>query len=130
VGDYDAVLPTGRLLPTAGTPYDFTVATRLGDLYLDDCFVDLPREDGEVVVELLDPKAAVGLRIASPSPAVKAVQVYAPLDKAFVAVEPQFNVADPFGTAWPEGFDTGMVRLRPGEKTNYEARVSAFALGT
>ena len=47
------------------------------------------------------------------SPAVKAIQVYAPTDQAFVVVEPQFNLADPYGAGWPPGLDTGMARVTP-----------------
>ena len=130
VNDYDEVLPTGRLLPVAGTDYDFNAARRLGELYLDDCFTGLRRESGAAVAEIHDPAAELGLRIASDSPAVSAFQVYAPPDKAFVVVEPQYNLADPFGAEWPADLDTGMVWLQPGETTSYGVRVSAFALGT
>lgn len=129
VNDYDEVLPTGVLSPTAGTPYDFHEAPRLGDLFLDDCFTDLARQDGQVVVEVLDPAAGVGLRLASESPHVKAVQVYAPPEKPFVVVEPQFNLADPFGEVWPASADTGMARLLPGSSLTYDCRVTAFAVG-
>jgi galactose mutarotase-like enzyme len=128
VNDYDEVLPTGRLLSTAGTPYDFggPQGAALGDLYLDDCFTAL----SEPAVEVRDPAAGLGLRIAWLTRDVKAVQVYAPPDKAFVVVEPQFNLADPFGAVWPPGTDTGMAWLEPGGSLTYEVRVSAFALGT
>lgn len=131
VNDYDEVLPTGRLLAVAGTPYDFSAegGAALGDLYLDDCFTDLRREAGLAVAEVLDPAAGLGLRITSPSAQVKAIQVYAPRDRPFVVVEPQFNLADPFGEAWPAGADTGMARLSPGEQVSYEVRVEAFELG-
>lgn len=126
VNDYDEVLPTGRVLATAGTAYDFASpdGAALGDLYLDDCFTDLDAAEAQV----LDPAAGVGLRIASPSPATRAFQVYAPPDRPFVVVEPQFNLADPFGAEW-DGTDTGMVRLARGDRVAYEVQVSAFALG-
>lgn len=128
VDDYDQVLPTGRLLPTAGSTYDFDAVDgrSLGELHLDDCFTDLRREGGCAVAELLDPAAGLGLRIASPSPQVKAMQVYAPLGETFVAVEPQFNLADPFADVWPPGVDTGMARLPPGESLACEFRVEPF----
>jgi aldose 1-epimerase len=132
VNDYDEVLPTGVLSEVAGTPYDFNAedGRALGDLYLDDCFTSLGREGGQAVVEIRDDAAGVGLRIATPTPQVKAVQVYAPPDKAFVVVEPQFNLAEPYGAVWPEGTDTGMAKLKPGDELSYEVRTSAFALGT
>jgi galactose mutarotase-like enzyme len=130
VDNYDEVLPTGRLLPVAGTAYDFNAAAPLGDLYLDDCFTELVREDGQAVCEVADPAAGVGLRIASPSPQVKAFQVYAPPGEAFVVVEPQYNLADPYSPAWPKDVDTGMAQLGPGASLTYEVRLTAFALGT
>lgn len=132
VNDYDEVLPTGRLLPTAGTPYDFggPAGKTLVHLYLDDCFTALRRQDGAVVTEVIDPAAGVGLRLSTETPEVKAVQVYAPPDKPFVVVEPQFNLADPYAETWPEGTDTGMARLPVGGRVAYEVRLEAFTLGT
>lgn len=121
VNNYDEVLPTGQFLMLAGTPYDFSKARPLKDLYLDDCFTDL--EDR--VAEVIDPAVGLGLRISGAAP-VRAFQVYAPPDRPVVVVEPQFNLADPFGPEW-QGADTGMVILQPGERTRYEARVELFA---
>lgn len=129
VNNYDEVLPTGALEPVAGGPYDFSDPTgrALGEAYLDDCFTDLERQGGVAAVEVRDPAAQVGLRVASPCPQVRAFQVYAPPDKPFVVVEPQFNLADPYGAEWA-GRDTGMAIVPPGGSTAYEARVTAFAL--
>lgn len=129
VNDYDEVLPTGRLLPADG-PYDFRSpgGEPLGDLYLDDCFTGLERP-GDLAVEVRDPAAGLGLRVLSDAPAVRAVQVYAPRDQAFVVVEPQFNLANPFGAVWPADVDTGMVRLEPGRTVRYAARLEPFPLG-
>lgn len=126
VDNYDDVLPTGELVPLTGTPYDFGVpgGRALGDLYLDDCFVDLVRSaDGHAAAEIVDPAGAYGLRVVSASPPVRAFQVYAPPQKGFVVIEPQFNWADPFGPRWPQGTDTGMVILEPGEAAVYSTRL-------
>jgi galactose mutarotase-like enzyme len=127
VNDYDEVLPTGRVEDIAGGPYDFTAVggRPLADLYLDDCFTDLMARP--ILAELRDPAAGVGLRLSSTSEAVQALQVYAPPDQAFVVIEPQFNLADPFGSEW-RGRDTGMRRLEPGQSVAYEVRVEPFAL--
>jgi galactose mutarotase-like enzyme len=127
VNDYDEVLPTGEVEPVAGTPYDFSKpgGKALGDLYLDDCFVDLDRSAGEITAEIVDPAGSFGLRVVATSPPVAAIQVYAPPDKGFVVLEPQFNRADPFGPQWG-GVDTGMVLLAPGESVVYSARLELF----
>ncbi len=129
VNNYDEVLPTGDIVPVAGTPYDFSAASgaALGDLYLDDCFVGLSKNgDGNTVCEIIDPDASYGIRVIATSPAVTAVQVYAPLNKSFIALEPQFNWADPFGSEWGGEIDTGMVLLHPGESISYIVRLELF----
>lgn len=128
VNDYDEVLPTGEVVPVAGTPYDFSLpgGRAVGDLYLDDCFVDLEALGGEVVAEVIDLAASHGLCVVAASPPVRAIQVYAPPDKAFIVVEPQFNRADPFGAQWGPDVNTGMVLLPPGESVVYSARLELF----
>jgi aldose 1-epimerase len=128
VNDYDEVLPTGEVAPVAGTPYDFSPpgGRPLGDLSLDDCFVDLETEDERVVLEVVDPAAAYGLRISAGAPPVRAVQVFGPPDRKIIVVEPQFNWADPFGPQWGPGVDTGMALLEPGASVVYSARLELF----
>jgi aldose 1-epimerase len=129
VNDYDEVLPTGEVVPVAGTPYDFSMpgGRPLESLYLDDCFVDLTRAgDGSAVAEVVDPEASYGLRVVATSRQVKAIQVYAPPQKKFVVLEPQFNWADPFGPQWGPDVDTGMAVLQPGESVVYSARLELF----
>jgi aldose 1-epimerase len=132
VNDYDEVLPTGEVVPVAGTPYDFWMpgGKAMGGLYLDDCFVDLETTGGEVVAEVIDPAASYGLRVVAASPPVRAIQVYAPPDKGFIVVEPQFNRADPFGEEWGRGADTGMALLEPGESVVYSAGLEIFQTRT
>lgn len=129
VNDYDEVLPTGEIMPVAGTIHDFTKpgGQALGDLYLDDCFVDLERSpEGHVVCEIIDPEALYGLRVVGVSPSIRAVQVYAPPDRSFVALEPQLNRADPFGSVWAPGTDTGMAVLPPDGEVVYAVRLELF----
>jgi aldose 1-epimerase len=130
VNNYDEVLPTGALEAVTGTAYDFSApgGRALGDLYLDDCFTDFEQRGDGALAEVRDPASGLGLRIASMSPQVRALQVYAPPDKGFVVVEPQFNLADPFGTEWG-GRDTGMASIPPGGRVSYQVKVSAFTLG-
>lgn len=129
IDNYQNVFPSGKLLPTAGTPYDFTAhnGAPLGTTYLDDNFVDLKPTffDLGPIVELRDPAAGYGLRLTALSPQIKSIQVYSPTDKQFVAIEPQFNHADPFGKEW-KGEDTGMVTLNPGDSVTWKARLELF----
>ena len=129
VDNYDEVLPTGQLEAVAGGPYEFDVADgrALGDQYLDDCFTGLRRGADGIIAEIRDPAANLGLRLTSPSPCVRAVQVYAPPGEAFVVVEPQTNLADPYGAQWG-GQDTGMALIVPGDTMTYDVRVEPFDL--
>jgi aldose 1-epimerase len=127
VNNYDEVLPTGEVVPVAGTPYDFSMpgGGPVGD-YLDDCFVDLEASRGQVVAEVVDPAGSYGLRIVAASPPVRAIQVYSPKEKGFIVVEPQFNWADPFGAQWRPDVNTGMALLAPEESVVYSARLELF----
>jgi len=126
--NYDNVFPSGKVVSTKGTPYDFSEPNgkALGDLFLDDCFLNLKRDaSGDAVIEIIDPAATYGLRIRALSPEIKAIQVYAPVDKNFVAVEPQFNLADPYKQEWGKT-DTGMVTLKPGQSVSWRVRMELF----
>ncbi|HUA85062.1 MAG TPA: aldose 1-epimerase [Bryobacteraceae bacterium] len=121
VNNYDDVFPTGELVPV-GDFFD----QPLGDRYIDDCFVDLERSaTGEAVAEIIDPEAKYGLRVHALSPEISAFQMYSPPDKSFVAIEPQFNWADPYGAEW-KGRNTGMKVLKPGESVTYSVRLEMF----
>lgn len=129
VHDYDEVIPTGEVEPVAGTPYDFSApeGRALGDLFLDDCFVDLERSaEGLVVAEIVDPEAEYGLRVVTDGPHLRAIQVYAPQDIGFIAFEPQFNWVDPFGPEWGPEVDTGMATIMPGESATYKVRLELY----
>ncbi len=130
VNNYDEVLPTGELLDLTDTPHDFRSrgGKALGDIYLDDCFTDLKAVRGVATAELFDPEAGLVLGVAARAPPVRAIQIYAPPDKAFVVIEPQFNLADPYGAQWPPGQETGMLRLPPGSSARYDVRVTARRL--
>jgi aldose 1-epimerase len=129
VNNYDDVFPTGKLKPVKGTKYDFNApdGKALDDMFLDDNFSKLTRTDGAVDVQLTDPKSSYGIHVLGESPEIKTVQVYAPTDpgKNFVAVEEQFNFADPFGKEW-RGMDTGMVTLKPGATVTWKVKLELF----
>ncbi|MGH9735555.1 MAG: aldose 1-epimerase [Candidatus Acidiferrales bacterium] len=130
--------PTGRIVSVNGTAYDFTApaGTSLGNFSIDDYFTDLQHGDDQnkvggsnnmnEIVQLIDPAAKYGLRMRILSQHIKAIQVYAPADKDFIAIGPQFNLPDPYGRIW-RGQDTGMVALQPGKSVVWYVRLELFA---
>lgn len=130
--DHRDGMPTGRLLPVAGTPYDFTGhdGARLGDLNLNDSFVQIKQGllDNGPIAELRDPRSNYGLRITMLSPAIKAIHVTAPANASFVSIDPRFNHDDPFGHEWAKDEDTGMAVLQPGQTVQWKIRLEIFTL--
>jgi aldose 1-epimerase len=128
--DRQTGLPSGRLLPVAGTPYDFTGrnGARLGDKSLDDSFVHLRTAflDNGPMAELRDPESNYGVRVTAMTSTIKAMRLYAPEGSNFVSIEPQFNYDDPFGREWAKDEDTGMVVLQPGQSVQWRVRVELF----
>ncbi|MGO9316914.1 MAG: aldose 1-epimerase [Terracidiphilus sp.] len=125
VDNYDNVFPTGKLLPVEGTKFDmsYVSGTALGTNYYDDNWSHLQWGAGKAVtVRVLDPAAHYGISIEGLSPEIKTIQMYAPPNKNFVAIEHQYNFADPFGKEW-SGMDTGMVTLKPGQRTTWHVRL-------
>jgi aldose 1-epimerase len=124
--------PTGKLLPVAGTPYDFNVTggAKLGTMSLDDTFVALHQNllDNGPTAELSDPVGGFGMRLIALSPTIKAMHVVAPADGDYVSIEPQFNYPDPLGREWGKETDAGMVVLQPGQSTEWKIRLELFAL--
>lgn len=125
-------IPTGKLAPVTGTPFDFSArgGTRLGRLDLNDTFVHLKPGfmDSGPIAELRDPASNYGLRITALTPAIKAFHVDAPANASFVSIDPRFNYDDPFGHEWPKGEDTGMDVLQPGQAAQWKIRLEIFSL--
>jgi aldose 1-epimerase len=82
-------------------------------------------DSGNAVMEIIDPAAKYGLRLTALSPEIKAIQVYAPPDRNIVAMEPQFNLADPYSKVWGKT-DAGMVLLQPGASVSWHIRMELF----
>ena len=128
----NTVFPTGKKLQNAGSQYDFVKSKPLGKLFLDDTFVDLNTEkSGRFVASLSDKSAAHSVTlsvlgtgpVSLPGSRITAFQVYAPLDKPFVCIEPQYNWGDPLGNIWPSPAAAGFVTLKPGEVTKYQVEI-------
>jgi len=132
VDNYDNVFPTGEVLPVKGTPFDFTAmgGAPLGKMFMDDCFTDLKRnKEGNAEIEVIDPAANYGVRILGISPQIKSIQVYAPPEKNFVAVEPQFNLVDPYNKKVWGKRDTGIVSVQPGQSVTWHVKLELFVPG-
>ena len=131
MNNYDDSFTTGKRVPVKDTPYDFTApgGRAVDTQYLDDNFSDLIRNpEGSTVSELIDPEANYGLRLITLSPQIKSIQVYAPPQKNFVAIEPQFNLPDPYNKNWGNT-NTGMVLVQPGQAVSWRVRLELFTPG-
>lgn len=128
VNNYADVFPTGKVETVNNTAYDFSASPgkNLANLYLDDSFTQLIRDkQNRATATIIDPLANYGLHIHIISPEIKVIQVYSPPEKNFIAIEPQFNLVDPYNSAWGNT-DTGMVRLQPGESKTWQCRFELF----
>jgi galactose mutarotase-like enzyme len=127
VDNYDNVFPTGKLSPVKETRFDLRAAggKALGKEFFDDNWSHLDWKGGTTTVQVIDPAAHYGVKIEGLSPEIKTIQMYAPPEKSFVAIEHQFNFADPFGKEWGK-MDTGMVTLKPGQSTRWHVRLRVF----
>lgn len=127
-------LPTGRLVPVTGTPYDFTArgGARLGATPLDDTFVDLHSALFDVgpVVELRDPRSNFGLRLTAMTPFIKAIHIASPKGTNFISISEQSNFDDPLGKEWSNGVNPGLVTLHPGESVQWTVRLEIFPLSS
>lgn len=126
VDNYDNVFPTGQIVPVSGQ-YDLRVpgGKALDKNFYDDNWSHLDWKSGVVTVTLTDPAAHYGVKIEGLSLEIKTIQAYAPPAKNFVAIEDQYNFADPFGKEWGS-MDTGMVTLKPGARTKWHVRLKVF----
>ncbi len=129
VNNYDDVFPTGEIVSVKGTKFDFSdkSGVPLKDTYYDDSFTDLETDsEGYSVIEMVDPSVEYGVRIFANS-INRAVQIYAPPDKNFVAIEPQFNLTDPFNeSVWGKDANKGMAILEPGRSVTYKIKIELF----
>ena len=127
VDGYDNVFPTGKISKVDGTRYDFRApeGKALGTEFFDDNWNHLNWVNKTVTVKIIDPAAHYGVDIIGFSPEIKALQMYAPPTKQFVAIEHQYNFGDPFGKEWGKTA-TGMVTLKPGASTKWHVRLHVF----
>ena len=127
-----AGLPTGKVLSTDGSEYDFSrqPGKLLGKQALSETYVHLKQGALDVgpVVELRDVAGEFGLRMTLLTPSIKAIRVDAPASEPIITIAPQFNLSDPFGKEWPKDEDTGMAVLQPGQSAQWKVRLELFPI--
>lgn len=127
-------VPTGKLLPVAGTPFDFTPreGARFGVGTMDESFVHLRPAilDFGPAAELRDPKSNYRLRVTAMTPGIREMRVTSPAGSNYVTIAPQLNFDDPLGREWPALEDTGMVVLQPGQTVQWKVRLELFTMKT
>lgn len=129
--NYDDVFALGQIVPVAGTRFDFSApdGTPLGTEFVDDSFTDLQRDaSGNAEVRVTDPASNYGIKITAISQQIKTIQMYAPPAKNFVAIEPQYNLSDPYDKKVWADQDTGVVFLKPGQSTTWHIQLALFEL--
>jgi galactose mutarotase-like enzyme len=129
--NYDDTFPLGTVVPVKGTRFDFTAedGAPLNSDFLDDCFTTLQRNaQGNAEVRVTDPAAKYGIKVIAVSKEIKAIQMYAPSTKSFVAIEPQYNLSDPYDKKVWGTQDTGVVFLKPGESTTWHVQFAIYEL--
>jgi galactose mutarotase-like enzyme len=129
--NYDDVFALGTVVPVDDTRFDFRAAegVALGTNFVDDSFTALERGQKDAFeVRVTDPAAHYGIKVIGLSPEIRAVQMYAPPAKNFVAIEPQYNLSDPFDRKVWGSRDTGIVYLQPGESTTWHVQFVIYAL--
>ncbi len=97
VDNYDNVFPTGKIEPVQGQ-YDLRApgGVPLAKNFYDDNWSKLAWKNGAVTVKVIDPAAHYAVDIVGLSPEIRTIQMYAPPAMKFVAIEDQYNFADPF----------------------------------
>jgi len=129
--NYDDVFALGQIVPVAGTRFDFSApdGAPLGAEFVDDSFTDLQRDpSGNAEVRVTDPASNYGIKITAISKQIRTIQMYAPPTKNFVAIEPQFNLSDPYDKKVWADQDTGVVFLKPGESTTWHIQLALYEL--
>ncbi len=129
-----ADVPSGRSLPVAGTPLDFSSpdGAPLRSASLDDLFTPLKTGvlDPGPQAEIRNVAAGYGLRLTALTSSIKAIHVLAPAGQPFLTLDPQTNFDDPFGHQWPESSPGALTVLKPGESLEWKVRLEIFPLHT
>ena len=127
-----ADIGSGRALPVAGTPLDFSAAdgASLRSASLDDLYIQLKTGvlDSGPQAEIRNVAAGYSLRLTALTSSIKAFHVIAHAGQPFLTLDPQTNYDDPFGHQWAEGSPGALTVLKPGESLEWKVRLEIFPL--
>ncbi|HET9793620.1 MAG TPA: aldose 1-epimerase [Thermoanaerobaculia bacterium] len=113
--ELEHLMPTGRVLPAGDDPgkFDLREPRALGDRDYDDVFTRVLRDArGWSEAALGDPESEIELFVSA-GPGFREWVLYAPPDRAVVAIEPYSCTTDAANLA-ARGIDSGLVALPPG----------------
>lgn len=115
-------LPTGEILPIAGTKYDFRKGRALGEIFLDEVFTGLEfGADGIHRAQASDPASGVTIEIESMN-VFREFVVYAPLHREILCLEPYTGTTDTVNLQ-NAGIDAGLIVLAPEQTWKGEIRM-------
>ncbi len=114
--ELERLMPTGRVLPAEDNPekFDLRDFRPLDGREYDDVFTRVRRDSlGRSEAGLRDPESGIEISVAA-GPEFREWVLYAPSDRAVVAIEPYTCTTDAANLA-ARGIDSGLVALPPGE---------------
>ena len=105
-------IPARRTMEGTKARFNLLRGRALGNLPLNDSFIDLDRDsEDQAIAELIDPAARYAFRIKAISPEIGAFRVRAPQKADFAMIDPQFR---------------GSVQLPPQETVKYTVELELF----
>ncbi|MCZ6636435.1 MAG: aldose 1-epimerase [bacterium] len=109
----DDPIPTGEILPIAGTPFDVREPTSLKGVFFDNVWSGVQLTNGWSRCEYVDGSAGVKIVMEADS-IFRELVLYAPEQRPIVCFEPYTCVTNAFNLQ-NQGMDAGLIRLKPGE---------------
>ncbi|MGA7156802.1 MAG: aldose 1-epimerase [Acidobacteriaceae bacterium] len=130
--NHQSGIPTGRMTSVAGTAEDFyhSGGTKLGTTPISATYTNLISGVGTgPVAELTDPAYNLKMSLIPLTPDITSMKVISPAEKAWVTIEPNTNLDDPFGPEWDNPENAGMITLAPGAVIRWKVRLEISQLG-
>jgi len=124
-------VPTGRMIHVGGTAQDFSRAggSSLGTTSIDTTYTNLiPEGEDGPVAEISYPAYNLKVSVIPLTPDITSMHVIAPADKAWICIEPNTNLDDPFGPEWNDPENAGIITLAPGATLVWKVRVEVSSL--